>query len=112
MPALPLSLSLGVVAFILAMLAGYPFVEFLRARGLGKKIRIEGPSSHTEKLGTPTMGGILVWGTVLVVTLLTTFIFYRDSGRSILLPTFVIAACGILGLIDDKMSLVGQQGRG
>src|SRR5581483_380241 len=92
------------------MLAGFPYVRFLRTRGLGKKIRIEGPSTHTEKMGTPTMGGVLIWATVLVVTLLTTTLFYRENGRSILFPLFVLVASGVLGLIDDKMSLVGGRG--
>jgi phospho-N-acetylmuramoyl-pentapeptide-transferase len=107
---LPISLALGVMAYVVAMLAGYPYLRFLRRRGLGKKIRIEGPSSHSEKMGTPTMGGVLIWGTVLAVTLLTTLTFYRENGRSILFPVFVLAASGTLGLIDDRMSLLGPRG--
>src|SRR5947207_1463818 len=107
---LPISLALGVIAFVIAMLAGYPYLRFLRRRGLGKTIRLEGPSSHSEKLGTPTMGGVLIWGTVLVVTLLTTATFYRENGRSILFPLFVLVASGTLGLVDDRMSLVGTRG--
>ena len=47
-----LSLTFGVIACLVALLAGYPFVRFLRRRGLGKKVRVEGPSSHIEKTGT------------------------------------------------------------
>jgi phospho-N-acetylmuramoyl-pentapeptide-transferase len=54
------------------------------------------------------MGGVLIWGTVLVVTLATTLIFYTDNGRSILLPMFVLVSSGILGLIDDNLSLIGR----
>jgi phospho-N-acetylmuramoyl-pentapeptide-transferase len=107
-----LSLTFGVISCLVALFAGYPFVRFLRRRGLGKKIRIEGPSSHNEKTGTPTMGGLLVTGTVLVVTAILYFTVYTTVGRSILLPLFVLVSCGVLGAIDDRLSLQGGDGGG
>src|SRR5688572_13838907 len=107
-----LSLTFGVIACLIALAAGYPFVRFLRRRGLGKKVRVEGPSSHIEKTGTPTMGGLLICGTVLLVTAVLTFTFYSVVGRSILLPLFVLVSCAVLGAIDDRMTIqgVGSQG--
>jgi phospho-N-acetylmuramoyl-pentapeptide-transferase len=107
-----LSLTFGVIACLVALAAGYPFVRFLRRRGLGKKVRVEGPSSHIEKTGTPTMGGLLICGTVLLLTSLLTFTFYSTIGRSILLPLFVLVSCAVLGAIDDRMTIqgVGSQG--
>lgn len=102
-----LSLTFGVVACLVALLAGYPFVRFLRRRGLGKKVRVEGPSSHIEKTGTPTMGGLLICGTVLLLTAGLTFTFYSTVGRSILLPLFVLVSCAVLGAIDDRMTIQG-----
>jgi phospho-N-acetylmuramoyl-pentapeptide-transferase len=102
-----LSLTFGVVACLVALLAGYPFVKFLRQRGLGKKVRVEGPSSHIEKTGTPTMGGLLICGTVLLLTAILTFTFYSTVGRSILLPLFVLVSCAVLGAIDDRMTIQG-----
>ena len=100
-----LSLTFGVIACLLALIVGHPFVRFLRRRGLGKKIRIEGPTSHIEKTGTPTMGGLLISGTVLIVTAVLTFTVYTDVGRSILLPLFVLVTCAILGAVDDRLTL-------
>jgi phospho-N-acetylmuramoyl-pentapeptide-transferase len=102
-----LSLTFGVIACLLALVAGYPFVKFLRQRGLGKKVRVEGPSSHIEKTGTPTMGGLLICGTVLLLTAILTFTFYSTVGRSILLPLFVLVSCAVLGAIDDRMTIQG-----
>jgi phospho-N-acetylmuramoyl-pentapeptide-transferase len=102
-----LSLTFGVIACLVALLAGYPFVRFLRRRGLGKKVRVEGPSSHIEKTGTPTMGGLLICGTVLLLTAALTFTFYSTVGRSILLPLFVLVSCAVLGAIDDRMTIQG-----
>ena len=107
-----LSLTFGVIACLVALVAGYPVVRFLRRRGLGKKVRVEGPSSHIEKTGTPTMGGLLICGTVLLLTAALTFTFYSAVGRSILLPLFVLVSCAVLGAIDDRMTIqgVGSQG--
>ena len=54
-----LALALGVVTCLLTLAAGYPFVHWLKRLGLGKKVREDGPSTHIEKTGTPTMGGLL-----------------------------------------------------
>jgi len=102
-----LSLTFGVIACLVALVAGYPFVRFLRRRGLGKKVRVEGPTSHIEKTGTPTMGGLLICGTVLLLTAALTFTFYSTVGRSILLPLFVLVSCAVLGAIDDRMTIQG-----
>jgi phospho-N-acetylmuramoyl-pentapeptide-transferase len=107
-----LSLTFGVVACIAALIAGYPFVSFLKRRGLGKKVRVDGPSSHIEKTGTPTMGGLLICGTVLLVTAVLTFTFYSTVGRSILLPLFVLVSCAVLGAIDDRMTIQGVGSEG
>ena len=68
---------------------------------------MEGPSSHIEKTGTPTMGGLLICGTVLLLTAILTFTFYSTVGRSILLPLFVLVSCAVLGAIDDRMTIQG-----
>src|SRR6266496_3512159 len=102
-----LSLTFGVIACLAALIAGYPFVSFLKRRGLGKKVRVDGPSSHIEKTGTPTMGGLLICGTVLLLTAVLTFTFYSTVGRSILLPLFVLVSCTVLSAIDDRMTIQG-----
>jgi phospho-N-acetylmuramoyl-pentapeptide-transferase len=102
-----LALSLGAGAFLLTVVLGYPFVEYLKTHGYGKKVRAEGPESHQAKTGTPTMGGLLVVGAVFLLTFIATLLFNRESGRSILLPLGVMMASAALGLYDDKLSLVG-----
>ena len=54
------ALSLGGITFLLTVIWGGPMIQILRRLKIGKKIRIEGPQSHRTKLGTPTMGGLLV----------------------------------------------------
>lgn len=105
---LAISLGLSGLAFLMALVIGRPYIDFLRARGIGKQIRIEGPEGHKVKTGTPTMGGVIF--SVTVVTLTVGFNLY---GRlSMLLPLGVLICCSILGGIDDKLNLVGGATRG
>jgi phospho-N-acetylmuramoyl-pentapeptide-transferase len=100
------------MAFLITLILGYPYLNYLRRAGLGKKVRIEGPSTHMEKTGTPTMGGLLVTAVVLVLTVFLTLTLYRDSGRSILLPMAVLGTATLLGWYDDRKTLVGRKGEG
>src|SRR3954469_6247794 len=106
------ALSMAALAFLITMVLGYPFLNYLRRAGLGKKVRVEGPSTHIEKTGTPTMGGLLVTAVVLVLTVCLTVLLYRESGRSILLPMSVMALTTLLGWYDDRLTLVGRKGEG
>jgi phospho-N-acetylmuramoyl-pentapeptide-transferase len=108
----PTALSMGAMAFLITLILGYPYLNYLRRAGLGKKVRIEGPSTHMEKTGTPTMGGLLVTVVVLVLTVFLTLTLYRDSGRSILLPMAVLGSATLLGWYDDRKTLVGRKGEG
>src|SRR5437763_627706 len=106
------ALSMAAMAFLITIVLGYPYLNYLRRSGFGKKVRIEGPSSHIEKTGTPTMGGLLVSTVVLGLTVCLTLILYRESGRSILLPMGVMALTTLLGWYDDRLTLVGRKGEG
>jgi phospho-N-acetylmuramoyl-pentapeptide-transferase len=109
---MPIALSSGAVAFLLTLLLGYPFIDFLRRAGLGKQVRLEGPNSHLTKTGTPTLGGVLFTFSIVVLTLILTLVLYRDVGRSILLPTGVMLATAVVGAVDDRLSLVGSSDGG
>ena len=61
------ALLLAATAFVLTLISGGYWVRFLRAKKIGKQIRVEGPQSHMIKTGTPTMGGVII---VLPVVLL------------------------------------------
>ncbi len=98
----------GTISFLAAVVCGSPLIRLLRRRKVGKCIRIDGPSTHQVKMGTPTMGGLMILGPVLVVTLLTNFV-----GRySILMPLTVMIAYGLLGTYDDLCGLRDRTGVG
>lgn len=99
----------GTVAFLVTVVWGGWLVRFLRRRGIGKKIREDGPESHQDKAGTPTMGGVMIVVTVVVVTLLLNL---RGGRYSMLLPVLTLLGCGLLGAADDMVNLVGRRGSG
>ncbi len=99
------ALVLGAVGFFLSWLIGKPLLAWLKAKKIGKRIRAEGPESHMVKSGTPTMGGLMIIMAILLVAFL---IMYITGSRAMLLPIGVLISCGILGAIDDMLSLVGR----
>ena len=100
---LPLALTVGALAFLLGVIWGGPFIEILRRLRIGKQIRAELRDRHEAKIGTPTMGGILIILPVVILTLgLNVANLVRTlTGPSILLPMIVLVGYGILGAIDD-----------
>ena len=120
-----LSLIFGstVLAFMIAIIVAPIFTRLLIKFKIGKQIRenaLSGENStlftalHSKKSGTPTMGGLLIWGTVLFVAFLSRLLSamgYFD--RSLLnrketwIPLFALATCGVLGAIDDYLNIQG-----
>jgi phospho-N-acetylmuramoyl-pentapeptide-transferase len=101
------SLAMAALAFLVTIVIGRPIITYLRQQKVGKKIRLE-LEQHFGKSGTPTMGGIMVILSVVVLTLV-----FNTVGRlSMLLPIAVLVATGILGGIDDGMNLVGGKKEG
>lgn len=109
------ALTLGTVAFLLAVIWGNPLVALLRKYSIGKQIRIDGPSSHQVKMGTPTMGGLMIIVPVVLITVALNIanLFGRTLiGRSILVPIIVMLAFGGLGFVDDLAGVRGKKGQG
>src|SRR3954467_10886274 len=111
-PPMALSLLFGVLSCLVALAAGYPFVRLLRLYGVGKAIQLELPDSYSSKAGNPTMGGLLICATVVVVPGLVISTAYVAAGRSILLPLGVLVGSAILGAFDDQRSLQGRSADG
>ena len=99
------SLAIAGLGFLVTVVSGHYIVAFLRARKIGKQVRIEGPERHLTKTGTPTMGGIMVTISAFVLT----FIFDLYDRLSMFLPLGVLLCCGVLGAVDDYLSLVGER---
>ncbi|HOV05685.1 MAG TPA: phospho-N-acetylmuramoyl-pentapeptide-transferase [Anaerolineaceae bacterium] len=107
-----LALALSGLGFILSVIWGGPLLRVLKHFKLGKIIRVEGPESHITKMGTPTMGGIVIIGTVALITILLNaaqILGLSLLGRSVLLPLSVMLAYGLLGAVDDWEGIRGPR---
>ncbi|MEM6728628.1 MAG: phospho-N-acetylmuramoyl-pentapeptide-transferase [Pseudomonadota bacterium] len=96
-------------ALIFSFIFGRPLINLLRKRqGKGQPIRDDGPESHFSKAGTPTMGGALILGALIVSTL---FWARLDNGF-VWLVLFVTVAFGAIGFADDYAKVSKQNVKG
>ncbi|MDD3939420.1 MAG: phospho-N-acetylmuramoyl-pentapeptide-transferase [Patescibacteria group bacterium] len=114
-------LFFATLSFIFAILSAPLLTHFLYKYKLGKKIRNSGTTPvfsqlHAHKAGTPTMGGILIWGTVLILILFfygiakflpNDFLSYFNflSRAETLLPLGALVASALIGLFDDWLDV-------
>jgi phospho-N-acetylmuramoyl-pentapeptide-transferase len=87
----------AMASLLIAMFLGPRFIDFLRRNQFGQQIREEGPEGHAVKAGTPTMGGLLIFGAVAVPFLILAD--YRDPASLAVFGTAVASAA--LGFVDD-----------
>lgn len=110
------ALILASISFLLAVGWGPLLIRLLRRYGIGKRIRIDSPSGHRIKLGTPTMGGLMIVVPVLLITLgLNVYNLIQRNlvGRSILVPLGVMVIYALIGAMDDLAGVRGvRQGEG
>ena len=108
-------------AFILGLFLAPLLTHFLYKYKLGKQIRNSGSTPvfsqlHAHKAGTPTMGGILIWGTLLILILVFYWLalIFPDSflaqlnflsRAETLLPLGALMASALIGLVDDWLDI-------
>jgi phospho-N-acetylmuramoyl-pentapeptide-transferase len=106
-----LALALAGLSFMMTVIWGGPLLRILRYFKIGKQIRIEEPGKHFNKMGTPTMGGVMVIVPVAMLTILLNAVSLMGLnifGRSLLVPLFAMLAYGLLGAVDDWQGLYGK----
>ena len=97
-------------ALIFGFIFGRPLINLLkRKQGNGQPIRLDGPESHIrDKAGTPTMGGALILGAVVVSTLF----WARWDNAYVWMVLFVTLAYGLLGFADDYQKVSKNNHKG
>src|SRR5699024_7151792 len=66
------------ISFLITVLLSPIFIPFLRRLKFGQSIRTEGPKSHMQKTGTPTMGGVMIIISTAVTVLIMMFKFMES----------------------------------
>mgnify|MGYP005853247967 FL=1 len=101
------ALLLAIGTFLVTVPWGEHLIAWLRAKGIGKQIRVDGPQGHELKRGTPTMGGILF----LVPVFLIGGVLAVRTPR-LLAPIGVTEIFAMLGAVDDWRGLRDVKGYG
>lgn len=104
---IPLQAALSaVIGFIISTVLGPVLIPILHKLKFGQQILEIGPNWHKSKAGTPTMGGMIFIGAVMVVSL----IFVRDI-KGWFAVLFALS-CGIIGFLDDYIKVVKKRNLG
>lgn len=95
-------------ALILYLWLGKPFIRWLQHKQIGQFIREEGPESHHEKKGTPTMGGLLILGVIGISCLL----WGNLENAYLWIVLFVLFSFGAIGFWDDYKKVIKKENLG
>ncbi len=98
----------AITALIISFWIGPKIIALLKRKQIGEAAKTEAPKSHLSKAGTPTMGGLIVLGSVLVPTLL-----WGDlTNRYVILIIIVTVGLGLVGFLDDYLKVVKKKKKG
>ena len=102
-----ISLLPAVLAFALSVAMGPVLIPVLKKLRVGQTVREDGLGTHLKKNGTPTMGGIIIVGAMI----LTGLLFVKRYPK-IMPILFLTAGFGMVGLLDDYLKVVLRRSMG
>ena len=107
------ALAAAVTAFLLSLIFGNWVIRRLISLKVGQPVRTKEEvhrlfELHGKKAGTPTMGGVLLLGTVLVSIVL----WARLENTAVWMMVLVIVWCGALGFWDDYLKVAKKNAAG
>ena len=104
------------LSFVTSIILALIIIPILRRLKVGQIERTDGPQSHLKKQGTPTMGGIIMAITTLIVTVILSAMFVgKAEGETVkrVIPlAFVTIGFGVVGFVDDFIKLVLKNTKG
>lgn len=95
------------LAFACSVIMGPMIIPVLRRLKMGQTEREDGVKSHLKKMGTPTMGGVIILLSVVI-----TSVFYVKSSPKIIPILFVTLGFGLIGFLDDYLKVVMKRSDG
>ena len=95
------------ISFALSVIMGPFVIPFLRRLKMGQTERVDGVQSHLKKAGTPTMGGVMILGSVVITSL-----FYVKDYPKIIPVLFLTVGFGLIGFLDDYLKVVMKRSDG
>lgn len=97
-----------ITALVVCFVLGPWIIRKLEGLQARQVIRTDGPESHLQKQGTPTMGGVMILAAIILPTLL-----WADlSNIYVWITLFIIAGYGLIGFVDDYKKVVEKNPKG
>src|SRR5882757_5872597 len=94
-----------ITSLLVSLLLGKVVIKKLAALKFGQEIREEGPESHQAKKGTPTMGGVLIIGSVIISTLL----WARLTAPYLWMALIATTLFAAIGFADDFIKITKKR---
>jgi phospho-N-acetylmuramoyl-pentapeptide-transferase len=98
----------SLTAFFICFFLGPWMIRKLQQMQVGQYIRDDGPQTHLQKAGTPTMGGTLI----ITAVGLSTLLWADLTNAFIWIVLMVLVGFGLIGFMDDYLKLVKKQSKG
>jgi phospho-N-acetylmuramoyl-pentapeptide-transferase len=97
-----------ITSLVISLIFGKQLINYLKKKQVGETIRDLGLSGQMEKQGTPTMGGLIILGAILVPT----FLFAKLDNIYIIIILISTFWLGIIGFIDDYIKVFKKEKKG
>ena len=102
------SILATLTSLLMAIFIGPKMILWLQRLQIGQTVRDDGPESHLQKMGTPTMGGVLILAAISVSVLL-----WADlTNKYVWVTLAVLLGYGIVGFVDDYRKVVRKDAKG
>lgn len=102
----------SIIAFLIVsviyILLGRYFINYMRKRQFGQVVRDDGPLAHLKKAGTPTCGGILIFGSIMTGLLVSGNFF----SPPLLATIAIMLSYFTLGFLDDYLKIIKKNSKG
>jgi phospho-N-acetylmuramoyl-pentapeptide-transferase len=106
------TLTAMAVAFTISILSGFLIIPALRRMKFGQSIREEGPKAHQKKAGTPTMGGLIFLTSIILSTLILSYIYDDVMTTQTIVLLLILVGFGLIGFLDDFIIVVLKRNLG
>ena len=90
----------AIIGFLIVVILGPIFIPMLTKFKFGQTVRDDGPQTHLQKNGTPTMGGV-----IMIIAILITVLTRAKIDKDLLVGLICITGFGLVGFLDDFIKI-------